>query len=271
MSNQALTHDTLHRRAPAIFAEAPDTGVSQQYGFAPTIEVVEALEAEGWHPVHARQTRSREPERRGVARHMIRFRQDDNRQLTVGDSVAELVLTNSHDRTSAFQLDLGLFRLICANGMVAPACDIGSLRVRHGRHVVDTILEHSVELVGQIPRIADRVDAFRVTPLSEPEAQRFARAALQLRYGETWPQVSPITPETVLEARRREDADGTLWGYFSRIQENLLKGGLPGRSRSGRRTRTRAIRSVHEDVRLNRGLWHLTEQMAEQRGVVLAA
>ena len=49
-----------------------------------------------------------------------------------------------------------------------------------------------------------------------------------------------------------------------------MKGGLPGRSRSGRRTRTRAIRSVHEDVRLNRGLWHLTEQMAEQRGLVLA-
>jgi len=271
MSHQALSHDTLHRRAPAIFAEAPELGVSARYGFVPTIHVVEALEQEGWFPVHARQTRTQDPDRQPFARHLVRFRQDPARQLTVGDSVAELVLTNSHDRTAAFQLDLGLFRLVCGNGMVAPAAELGHLRVRHGRHIVEALLENAVALVGQIPRIAERVDAFRSTLIGAREEQRFAEAALRLRYGEDWPRVSPVDPETVLEARRLEDADGSLWAVFSRTQENLLKGGLPGRSRSGRRTRTRAIRSVGEDVRLNRGLWDLTERFAEQRGVVLAA
>ena len=271
MSSQTLTHDALHRRAPAIFAEAPDAGVSEQYGFVPTINVVEALEQEGWYPVHARQTVCRDPERKPVARHLIRLRQDPGRQVQVGDSIPELVLTNSHDRSASFQLELGLFRLICANGMVTPAGALGAMRVRHGRHVVDSILEHSVELVGHLPRIAERVEAFRTTPISRGEEQDFARQALRLRYGENWQRLSPVDPETVLEARRQEDAEGTIWSVFSRVQENLLKGGLRGRSGTGRRTRTRAIRSVGEDVRLNRGLWNLTEQLAERRGVALAA
>ena len=271
MDNEILSYDALHRRAPAVFAEAPDAGVSEQYGFVRTIDVVGALEKEGWYPVHARQTLCRDPERKPVARHLIRFRQDSGRQVHVGDSIPELVLTNSHDRSASFQLELGLFRLVCSNGMVAPAGNLGAMRLRHGRHVVEKVLEQSVELVGRIPRVADRVEAFRSTPISRGEEQDFARQALQLRYGENWQQLSPIDPDKLLEARRQEDADGTVWSVFSRVQENLLKGGLRGRSRTGRRTRTRAIRSVGEDVRLNRGLWNLTEQLAERRGVALAA
>ena len=38
-----LTHDQLHRTAPAIFANQPDEAVSDRYGFVPTINVVDAL------------------------------------------------------------------------------------------------------------------------------------------------------------------------------------------------------------------------------------
>lgn len=266
-----LTHDQLHRTAPAIFAHQPDQAVSERYGFVPTINVVNALQAEGWYPVRAQQTNVRQAERREVARHMIRFRQDPDRQIAVGDSVTELVLTNSHDRSAAFQLDLGLFRLICANGMVTPVGDVGGIRVRHGKHVVDEILDGSIQLSHQVPRIAEGVEAFQSLLVSQGEAQLFAEAALSLRYGDDWQQASPIQPTDILEARRTEDAGGTLWQVFGRTQENLFKGGLRGRSQSGRATRTRAINSVTEDVRLNRALWKLTERFAELKGATIAA
>jgi len=90
-----LIHDQLHRHAPAIFAHQPDEAVSDRYGFVPTINVVDALQREGWYPVRAQQTHVRQAQRREVARHMIRFRQDPDRQIAVGDSVTELVLTNA--------------------------------------------------------------------------------------------------------------------------------------------------------------------------------
>lgn len=268
---QILSHDQLHRTAPAIFAQQPDKAVSDRYGFVPTIEVVDALQAEGWYPVRAQQTNVRDPDRQAVTRHMIRFRQDPDRQMAVGDSITELVLTNSHDRSAAYQLDLGLFRLICLNGMVTPVGDVGGIRVRHGKQIVDEILEGSIELSHQVPKIAQGVEAFRSTLVSQGEAHLFAEAALSLRYGDDWQQSSPIKPADILEARRTEDANGTLWSVFNRTQENLFKGGLRGRSRSGRATRTRPIRSVTEDVRLNRALWKLTERFAQLKGTALAA
>jgi hypothetical protein len=258
-----LTTDTLFKKAPAIFADSPDRAVSDRYGFVPTIDVVTSLQREGWYPVRAQQTNTRDPQRRSLARHMIRFRQDPDRQVTVGDSIAELVLTNSHDRSAAYQLDLGLFRLVCSNGMVTPTGDLGGIRVKHGKQIVENIIEGSLNLINEVPKISESVDHFRSTLVSSEEAQLFARAALSLRYGEDWQSESPIQPEDLLSFRRPEDQEPSLWKVFSRVQENFMKGGLIGRSVSGRNSRTRAIQSVSRDVQLNRALWQLTQDFSE--------
>jgi hypothetical protein len=106
--------------------------------------------------------------------------------------------------------------------MVTPVGDVGGIRVRHGRHIVDEILEGSIQLSHQVPRIAEGVEAFRSTLVSQGEAQLFAEAALSLRYGDDWQQASPVQPGDILEARRTEDANGSLWSVFNRTQENLL-------------------------------------------------
>ncbi|QKI89634.1 DUF932 domain-containing protein [Thiomicrorhabdus xiamenensis] len=263
MAMNILTTQQLFKIAPAIFAESPDKAVSDRYGFVPTIDVVESLQNEGWYPVRAQQTNVRNSDKRDLARHMIRFRQDPDRQMAVGDSIPELVLTNSHDRSSAYQLDLGLFRLACSNGMVTPAGDLGNIRVRHGKNVVDNIIEGSLQLAGEIPHISESVDDFQSTLISSEEAYLFARAALSLRYGEEWQAQSPISPESLLQARRNEDKEPSLWKTFNRVQENMMKGGVLGRSNNGRNTRTRAIKSVSEEVRLNRALWQLTEEFSK--------
>ena len=47
------------------------------------------------------------------------------------------------------------------------------------------------------------------------------------------------------------------------MQENVIRGGLSGRTRGDKRTRTRPVNSVTTDVKLNRALWHLAEGMRE--------
>jgi hypothetical protein len=109
---------------------------------------------------------------------------------------------------------------------------------------------------------------------NEPDqavSELFAESALSLRYGDDWQATSPVQPGDILEARRTEDANGSLWSVFNRTQENLFKGGIRGKSANGRRTRTRPINSVTEDVRLNRALWKLTEHFADLKGATVAA
>ncbi|SFR52695.1 DUF932 domain-containing protein [Thiomicrospira sp. ALE5] len=263
MAMTILTPEKLHQLAPAAFATQPDNQVSKRYGFVPTIDVVDALKHEGWYPVRALQTNVRDEAKRAVTKHMIRFRQDPDRQLVVGDCLAELVLTNSHDRTAAYQLDLGLFRLACSNGMVTQTGDLGGIKVKHGKHIVDSILDGSLNLLEQVPHINQAVDHYRATLISKAEARLYATAALTLRYGNDWRYSSPVSPDDLLTVRRTEDHESSLWKVFNRVQENLFKGGLAGRSSNGRNVRTRPIQSVSEDVKLNRALWQLTESFSK--------
>jgi hypothetical protein len=52
---------------------------------------------------------------------------------------------------------------------------------------------------------------------------------------------------------------------FNLVQENMLRGGLRGHSESGRRTRTRAVTSVSEDIRLNKALWTMAQALANHK------
>ncbi len=61
--------------------------------------------------------------------------------------------------------------------------------------------------------------------------------------------------------RRFEDIGPSLWHTFQRVQENAMRGGLPGRSAQGRRFETRPVGSIDRSVSLNRALWILAEEM----------
>ncbi len=96
--------------------------------------------------------------------------------------------------------------------------------------------------------------------LPPPAQQAFARAALTYRFGE---EHQPVTEAQILSARRWQDESSDLWTTYQRIQENLIKGGLPGRTAKGKRAHTRAVNGIDGDVKLNRALWVMAESLLE--------
>ena len=70
-----------------------------------------------------------------------------------------------------------------------------------------------------------------------------------------------MTEAQILSARRWQDKNDDLWTTYQRLQENLLKGGLPGRTAKGKRAHTRAVKGIDGDVKLNRALWVMAENM----------
>jgi len=67
----------------------------------------------------------------------------------------------------------------------------------------------------------------------------------------------------LLVPRRWDDRKSDLWSIFNRVQENLVKGGLTGRTANGRRQRTRPVQGIDQNLRLNRALWMLAEGMRQ--------
>ena len=98
--------------------------------------------------------------------------------------------------------------------------------------------------------------------LSEDEQRLLGEVSLVARYGD---DESPLTPEQIIEPRRYEDRGDSLWTTFNVIQENVIRGGLHGRKHNAegriRRSRSRPINGIDQNVTLNRALWTLAEGM----------
>ena len=257
-----LTNDQLVARAPSVFAESPAANVSDKYSFVPTTQVLNTLEAAGWLPVRAQESRVRMSDKQGYQRHMVRLRHQDANDMKVGDSLPEIVLTNSHDGLSSFTLSLGLFRLVCSNGMVVSEGVFESARIKHTGYRDQDVIDITDRVVHSAPLLTNSIGEFESIQLSYAEMLAFAEEALDLRWN---PGEAPIHSSALLTVRRRADDNQSLWTTLNVIQENLLKGGLRGRSDSGRRTSTREVTSVTEDIRLNKALWSMAQGLAGQK------
>ncbi|WP_077727466.1 DUF932 domain-containing protein [Escherichia coli] len=169
------------------------------------------------------------------------------------------VLETLHAGTSSYQMLPGYFRFVCQNGCVCGQ-SLGEVRVPHRGNVVDRVIEGAYEVVGVFDRIEEKRDAMQSLVLPPPARQALAQAALTYRYGD---EHQPVTTADILTPRRREDYGKDLWSAYQTIQENMLKGGISGRSAKGKRIHTRAIHSIDTDIKLNRALWVMAETLLE--------
>ena len=255
-ANEPLTNDQIARYAPSVLAEEAHESRGERYAFIPTIHVLEGLRKEGFQPFEVRQTKCRDEGKRDFTKHLIRLRHAD--AITSQGEVPEIVLLNSHDGTSSYQLLAGLFRFVCSNGLIAgDICN--DIRVRHSGRVVDDVIEGSYRVLDNIKLVQDRVEQYRAIDLAPEEQNAFAQSAALLRWDE---DKVPVDAERILAVRRWEDRKTDLWTTFNRAQENLLNGGLRGRTTTGKRTTTRAVGGVNENVKLNRALWTLADSLA---------
>ncbi len=109
-------------------------------------------------------------------------------------------------------------------------------------------------------RVEEKREAMQSLLLPPPAQQAFAKAALNYRFGEGH---QPITESQALSARRWQDESSDLWAVYNRLQENLSKGGLSGRTVQGKRSRTRAVNGIDGDLKLNRALWVMAEELQQ--------
>ena len=274
-----LTIDQVRRRAPSAFATEAHSSRSSRYTYIPTSSVIEGMMQAGFQPMLAKQGSSRIEGKAEYTKHMVRFRHKTiSGQMQVGDTLPEIVLINSHDGTSAYKLLAGLFRLACENGLMVASGTLAEMTVPHKGNVRAAVVDGSHRILEAAPKALAQVGAWQGVELAPAEQSIFAAAAHVLRFGDAEGNVeTPITPQQLLSGRRSADDGADLWRTMNRVQENVIRGGLRARAtrqpgqRVGRVVTTREVRNIDQDVRLNRALWVLAENMAGLKGERAAA
>lgn len=255
-SNKPLNSVVLSS-IPTLQAEHAWSGVSSKYAFLSTAKVIDALSAEGILPYSVKTSRTRMEGKQGYTKHMLRFRPESNQLPIVGGVHPEIVLTNSHDRGSSFIIELGLFRLVCSNGMVVSSGVFDAFRVRHAGTHIEEVLNAVHSIVGQFPQVEESVRRMQSIQLTDTQREHMAQLAMGLRWDA---EKVPFAAARLLATRRQADQGKDLWTTYNVIQENLLQGQRSNRYQFARATR--AVGSIDMDLKLNRGLWSLAEQYA---------
>lgn len=254
--DRPLTHDELFCTVPSIFSETKHDSRSDRYTYIPTNTLLDNLKREGFQPFFACQTRVRDVSKRDHTKHMLRLRREG--QIT-GNQVPEIILLNSHDGSSSYQMLPGLFRVVCQNGLICGET-FGEVRVPHKGDVVERVIEGAYEVLGIFDQVDEKREEMQRLMLPPPAQQALAKAALTYRFGD---EHQPVSESQILSPRRWQDESPDLWTTYQRIQENLIKGGLRGRNAQGRNQQTRAVRGIDGDVKLNRALWVMAKTMLE--------
>lgn len=237
------------------------SGTSDRYSFIPTTRVLDMLAQYGWFPMKAEQARVRKAELSGFQKHLIRCRHKSMLENTgLGSTIPEILVKNAHGgQSTSFELMLGMLEQICGNGLVINST-WNSYRIRHTGFTDDKVSDAIQAILEQAPRAIEGIEQFKTIRLERPEQLALAQAAIELRYdGDKF----AVKPEHVLSVRHYQQKEPTLWNTFNVIQENVIKGGVPQYRSDSTRIRARAVNSINENLRLNRALWTLTEEMAK--------
>lgn len=261
-----LSMDDLRKCVPGAFAESKAPGRSERYAYVPTIDIITGLRDAGFMPVKAVQASARDEAKKDFGKHLIRFRREDQLGAT---EAREIILKNSHDGTSAYEMDAGIFRLVCSNGLVVGNADT-QFKVRHSGNAVSDVIDVASRIVDNFDAVASDIDLMKSVKLDKTLQLTFAKAAIAARFDVEEP---PVSEEQVLRVRRQADIGDDAWRVLNRIQENVIKGGLYGVTTNavGRRVhrKTREVKGIDQNTALNRALWVLGVQVAKlQSGAI---
>lgn len=268
-ADQVMTIDQLKKEVPFAFLDAPTRKVSSKYVHVPTSRVIDDLMSMGWQPVQAAQRRGRAGKTSMFSKHMIKFQ---NPNLIIkgneGDDVfPQIILTNSHDGTQSFKFMMGLYRLVCSNGLVIADEEFASFKIRHMGYSFEDLQQLITNAVEELPKKVEVINTMKSVELTEKQQKDLAFKAFLLRQGIALEseqakevKISDEVLENILETQRAEDAGNDLWVTFNRVQEAITQGGFQGALQGAKIRKVRKIKSFEKDLKLNQQLFDLALQ-----------
>lgn len=257
-----LTPEQILEAAPQVYTQAPYDKTSKKYTFIPTYQIIEDMKTLGWEVSDAKAMKSTDEIQSKYGKHLVKF---FNPNIFISDgqggveAYPQIVILNNHRGWGRFKFEIGVFRLVCSNGLVVKDRDMGSFVMRHLGYSFEELKKLVGDAVAALPDVVQKINVLSERVMTAKEQAEFAKKALQVRLGEER-ECTDDEVRQVLQSTRKEDDGNTLWKVFNRVQEHLVKGGFETTTATGGARKVRKITNILKDLELNQELWSLTEE-----------
>ena len=264
-----ISFQALEKICPAAFSDSAAPHTSERYSHVRTADIVQKMLDSGFVIQNASQqkTQKRTAGNEQFQKHRITMRMpgDFGQSLDLGSVFPTVDLINSGNWSSKFLMALGLYRLICTNGMVAPVGDQAhTVNVRHN-NINDDVMQAMDTAIASAPSLVDFADRAANADMSDNAITEYVTAAARLRWNfekDESPSEAHLTG--LGHARRIEDNKTDLWHTFNRVQENGTRGGFLIPDSSGKMRRSREVTNIAADTAWNQNLWSLTQSWIDR-------
>ena len=265
-----ITKDQLREICPLAFASEPtNPDVSKKYLFVNTETVIDDLGKLGWKPVQAAQRKSRG---NGTifSKHMVSFQNPDIKITGKDgdDSFPRIIMTNSHDGMQAFKFSVGIFRLVCSNGLVVADEQFSDFKIKHKGYTFAELRDVVTTAVKDLPNKVEVLNEMKSRILTQDEKNKLALDAMLVRAGiEIGSKKAKKfiydeeTIEDILDPKRKEDEGDDLWKVFNVVQEKITQGEFHAALKGAKVRKVRKIKSFEKDLKVNKELFQLATSL----------
>ena len=261
-----MDKDQLKEVCPLAFAkEATNPKVSGKYLFVNTETIIDDLDKLGWKPVQAAQRKGR-GKSTIFSKHMIAFQNPDLKikGSDGDDSFPRIIMTNSHDGMQAFKFSVGIFRLVCSNGLVVADEQFSDFKIKHKGYTFDELRGVVNQAVADLPNKVEVLNQMKKRVLTSEEKNKLALDAMLIRAG-----IEPGSEKAkkfnyddetiidILDPKRKEDEGDDLWRVFNVVQEKITQGDFHAALTGAKVRKVRKIKSFEKDLKVNKELFKL--------------
>jgi hypothetical protein len=224
--------------------------VSAKYQVVPTKMIADKFFTLGFKVDEYKSVRVRDASRIGYQKHFVRLSHPTLLTTKHNDVKLQLLVTNSHDGSSSFSIKLGIFRLVCSNGLVV-GTTFESVTLRHTGRILEEIDGAVERMVAQTKKLDDALERMKSRTMTTEEIAKFYNEAVKIRYGNTY-----TNSDVEVTSRRTADDASDLFTVYNRVQEALIRGSQ-ARGGNGRFRQRRAITNINKDLTINEKLFDL--------------
>ena len=261
-----LTKDQVREICPVAFKTAPtNPNVTDKYLFVNTETIIDDLDKLGWKPVSAAMRKSR-----GVdtifSKHQVSFQNPDImiKSKDGDDAFPRIILSNSHDGLQAFKFSVGIFRLVCSNGLVVADEKFSDFKIKHKGYTFSELRDVVSKAVKDLPNKVEVLNKMKSRILTKDEKEKLALDAMLIRAGITPDsdkakkfEYDEETLQDILEPKREADKGNDLWRTFNVIQEKITQGDFHAALKGAKVRKVRKIKSFEKDLEVNKKLFKL--------------
>lgn len=258
------------RAAPnPVDAVAPIATAKESYGFISTRKVLDVFESRGWLVDKIQTNRVNKVERQGFQKHLVWLRNPNLPSIEglsrSNSTEARLCLANAHDMTSAYHLFFGGLRAACLNQIM-----LGNVfryfRASHSKNVIGKLNEGIDMMTEGLPEMIEGLKKLQAISMNQDQRLAYAKTLVDMRL-ENVKNVLSVDYSKTEKALRAEDTEQDAYTVMNRVQEYVIRGGIPytyerkildekGNVLSSKNvsTSTRKLASIASQMKLNQAL-----------------